>query len=70
MISESTRRIIHHRVEELFREVGALLMAFAPLDAALASNEPNRWGWLLLFLTLGALLTVFALMLELRRNRG
>lgn len=69
MISASDRRIIHHRTEELFREVGALLIAFAPLDAALASSEPNRWGYLLLFMSLGTLLTLIALIYEFRRSR-
>ena len=35
MISASDRRIIHHRAEELFREVGALLIA---LVAALVAG--------------------------------
>ena len=69
MISTVERRIIRRRLEELCREVGALLIAFAPLDAALASDQPNRWGWLLLFLSLGAFLTVYAMIEEIRRSR-
>ncbi len=50
------------------REVGTLLIAFAPLDAALSERKEHIVGFLLLFLGLGALLFVGALVLERRRS--
>jgi len=50
------------------REVGTLLIAFAPLDAALSERREHIAGFLLLFLGLGALLFVGALVLERRRS--
>ena len=34
------------------------------------SYPPNRWWWLLLFVTFGALFAMIALIMELRRSRG
>jgi len=57
------------------REVGTLLIAFAPLDAALSERKEHIAGFLLLFLGLGGLLFVGALVLfvgalVLERRRG
>ena len=50
------------------REVGTLLIAFAPLDAALA-ERPGKTGLLLLFMIVGVLLFMVSLLLERRRSR-
>jgi len=57
------------RVEDAMREVGTLLIAFAPLDAALSERREHVAVFLLLFLGLGALLFVGALVLGRRRTR-
>ena len=56
------------RIEDAMREVGTLLIAFAPLDAGLSERKEHIVGFLLLFLGLGALLFVGALVLERRRS--
>ena len=56
------------RIEDAMREVGTLLIAFAPLDAALSERKEHIVGFLLLFLGLGALLFVGVLVLERRRS--
>jgi len=50
------------------REVGTLLIAFAALDAALSERKEHVAVFLLLFLGLGALLFIGALVLERRRS--
>jgi hypothetical protein len=54
----------YERAEDAMREVGTLLVAFAPLDAVL--TEPGRRGYVLLFCLGGALLFIGALLLEKR----
>ena len=49
----------------LFREVGTLLMAFAPLDYAMQIRIVAPWV-LTAFLLAGATLFVFSVMVELR----
>ena len=53
-------------VEDAMREVGTLLIAFAPLDAALA-ERPGKTGLLSLFMIVGVLLFIGSLLIE--RNR-
>jgi len=60
-------RRLGDRVLEGMREVGVLLIAFAPLDAALVESPKARRS-LLLFLSLGCFLFLWALFLEWRRN--
>lgn len=60
-------KIIRERIEDGMREVGILLIAFAPLGAVLA--ERNRVPPLLLFLLLGLGLFIGALILESRHHR-
>ena len=50
------------------REIGTLLIAFAPLDAALA-ERPGKTGLLLLFMLFGVLLFMGSLLLERRLSR-
>jgi len=58
-------RRIHERLLEGLREIGVLLMAFAPLDAVLVESAAVR-GTLLLFLALGCFLFGAAVVLEWR----
>ena len=58
------------RVEDAMREIGTLLIAFAPLDAALNERREHVAVFLLLFLGVGALLFIGALVLERRRSRA
>ncbi len=51
------------------REIGTLLIAFAPLDAALSPGPMPTAAFLLLFLGLGLTLFVGALLIEKGRTR-
>jgi len=57
------------RVEDAMREIGTLLIAFAPLDAALSPGPMPTAAFLLLFLGLGLTLFVGALLIEKGRTR-
>jgi hypothetical protein len=58
------------RVIEGLREVGILLIAFAPLDVAISPGSGHQVGRMLLFFeSLGCLLFVGALALEWRLER-
>jgi len=59
-------KTVAERVEDAMREVGTLVMAFAPLDATFAEGDA-RVGRLLLFGAYGLLLFVGSLWLERRR---
>ena len=61
---------LRQRVEDLFREVGPLLLAFAPLDAVLWGDRPDRAELVLTFLLIGLLFTTVAFFSELRRLHG
>ena len=52
------------RMQEALREIGVLLMAFAPLEAPLSRGSTR---FLLLYLSVGFVLFVLALALEWRR---
>lgn len=51
------------------REVGVLLIAFAPLDAAFSAGPETRGLWLP-FLLIGLLLFVAAILTEWSHTRG
>ena len=57
------------RIEDAMREVGTLLIAFAPLDAALSEGPMPAATFLLLFLGLGLTLFAGALLIERMRTR-
>ena len=65
----TVQRIGRQRLEELLREVGTLLIAFAPLDVTLGNSREFRWQWLLLFALLGISLFMTAVIAERRRFR-
>ena len=58
------------RVEDLFREIGTLLLAFTPLDAVLWSDRPEQWQLVLTFVVVGVCFVVGPLVTEQRRMRG
>ena len=60
-------KTVRERVEDAMREVGTLLIAFAPLDAAFNAERPYIVVLLLFFLSAGALFFTGALILERRR---
>ena len=59
------RTSLAERFEEIGREIGALLIVFAPLDAAFSDSE-FRWRWMLIFLLLGIFFIGIALATEHR----
>ena len=61
-------KTVQEPLEDAMREVGTLLIAFAPLDAALA-ERPGKTGLLLLFMIVGVLLFIVSLLIERRRSR-
>jgi hypothetical protein len=67
-VDKSETKKVAERVEDAIREIGVLLIAFAPLDVALNRHVGGDFTYLLLFLGLGEFLFVGALILE--RIRG
>ena len=63
-----TRRPID-RVEDAMREIGTLVLAFAPLDAVFSPEGSGSLGSVLLFVLLGLSFFLLALLLERRRAR-
>ncbi len=61
-------RTVRERIEDALREIGTLLITFAPLDAVI--GERRALGLLLLFALLGAFLLILAIVLERSRARG
>ena len=61
-------KTVQERLEDAMREVGTLLIAFAPLDAALAERS-EKTGLLLLFMIVGVLLFIVSVLIERRRSR-
>ena len=61
--------ILMERFEEIAREIGTLLLVFAPLDAALGDYRAQR-SWMLLFFGLGILFIGIALTSEHRRRNA
>ena len=60
-------KAVQERLEDAMREVGTLLIAFAPLDVALAEDR-SRTRALLLFLLIGVALFAGSLWLERKRE--
>jgi hypothetical protein len=60
-------KTVQERLEDAMREIGTLLVAFAPLDAALA-DQPGQGGRLLQFMIFGVLLFAGSVLLERRRS--
>jgi hypothetical protein len=68
MRQNSNRPSVRERFEDVLREVGTLLIAFAPLDVALGAEKTKSWSSMLLFLSLGLLFLTIALVAEQQRN--
>lgn len=65
----SDTKTVRERIEEALREIGVLLLAFAPVDATVNAPRGLGIGFLLLFGGLGLCLLTVALHLErLRRE--
>jgi hypothetical protein len=64
-----TGRTSAARIEEGFREIGILVVAFTPIDAIFTPESDYRAQSVVLFLTYGILLFVLALVMEARRTR-
>jgi hypothetical protein len=62
--------LLRARIEEAFREIGTLLLAFTPLDAVLWADHPDHRSRLLTFLALGTCFLGGALISELWRTDG
>jgi hypothetical protein len=60
-------KTVQERLEDAMREVGTLLITFAPLDAALAEGSGTA-GKFLSFVIVGAALFAGSLWLERRRT--
>jgi hypothetical protein len=69
MDTKSASAKTRKRIEDFAREVGTLLVAFAPLDAALGSDQPGKWRLMLLFTAAGLLCVGGSLIAEHRRER-
>lgn len=61
-------RTLRHRVEEIARECGVLILVFVPIDMVV-SDDPNKRKHLLPLLVLGVFLLVVSLLQEYRRLR-
>lgn len=64
------KRRLRHRILEAMREVGILLMAFAPLDGALMPIPETQWQTLLIFFFGGGLLFVLGVLGEMGIDDG
>jgi hypothetical protein len=68
-MGQQSTRTVAERIEEAMREIGVLLVAFTPLDAAFTPGAQMGGRWLL-FLLIGILLFAMALLMERIRDRG
>jgi hypothetical protein len=58
---------LRHRVEEVSREMGLLVLVFVPIDFVLAEDTPRHRAVLLIFVAIGLLLLVGSIVAEYRR---
>jgi hypothetical protein len=61
-------QVLKMRVEEALREIGVLLITFAPLDAALVWDTPGHRTGPLIFLAIGVIVFAVSVYLESRRE--
>ena len=66
----SDTRSVRERIEEAAREIGLLLMAFAPLDTAVGAAQGQKTGSTLFSALVGLCLFVGAMAMEQRRRGG
>ena len=67
MVPPHERPSTRERLEEILREIGTLLVAFAPLDAAFAPDLQRALRLMLLFLIAGIVFIYASLVAERRR---
>lgn len=67
MVPSHERPSTRERLEEILREIGTLLVAFAPLDAAFAPDLQRALRLMLLFLLAGIFFIHASLLAERRR---
>jgi hypothetical protein len=70
MAITEAKRSLRHRLEEVFREIGVLLLVFTPIDMILAADTPRRLQRLLILFGLDAFFLGGALIAEFRRLHG
>ena len=58
---------LRERIEEVAREIGTLLVAFAPLDAMLGDYR-LQWKWMSLFFIFGLIFIAASLISEHKRH--
>jgi hypothetical protein len=63
------RRNLRHRIEEVCREIGVLVLVFVPIDFVVDEDFPRRRLWLLILFAIGVFLLVGAVIAEYRRLR-
>ena len=66
----SDTQSVRERIEEAARQIGVLLIAFAPLDAAVNAAQGQKLGSLLYFVALGVGLFTVGIWMELVRKAG
>jgi hypothetical protein len=68
-MDEARTRTVSERIVEAMREIGVLLIAFAPLDAAF-SGGPGALRLAVAFFAVGLVFFAGAVVLEGRRSHG
>ena len=58
---------LRERIEDIAREIGTLLVAFAPLDAVLGDYR-LQWKWMSLFFIFGLIFIAASLISEDKRH--
>ena len=70
MNSSLQRRRARERVEDAFREIGTLVITFAPIDATFATDRRGLLRETLTLLAIGVLLFAGAVAMEWRMPRS
>ena len=66
----SDTKPVPERVEEALREIGVLLLTFAPLDTAVSVAQGQKVGSILFFAVVGLCFFSVALLMERHRTGG
>ena len=67
MVLPTNRPSTRERIEEIFREIGVLLVTFAPLDAAFAADLRRTVPTVLIIVAIGIVFIAGSLVSERRR---
>ena len=60
---------LRQRAEDVFREIGVLLLVFTPIDFVVALDSHRQQIWLLILFALGAFFLTMSLVAEFWRLR-